>query len=271
MIKKEKNLGSIWEEIFTKDKVLYSRLFYTGGIFAAFLIFFAFLSFFLYFLAEETEPPKNVRITNISENSLTITWQTEKKTKGLVIYAPSETPKILRPIALLSLPSNQRVYDDFPNPSKYHSVTLKKLKPNSYYLYRISTGLRTYKIDNNNNLLPAIKTAPLKETILPPKPIYGQVKNRDGSPVKSTLVFLYLKKEISSLPQSTFLSTITNNNGYYLFDLTSLRKKDLSEISNFLPNEEIRIFTEGEDGQGETFFFAQEKITKVEDIYLENL
>lgn len=150
----------IFEEFFSFDKTLLERSFYLFGIFATLLVFLSLFTFFLYFLAESTEPPVLVKIENTTDSSITITWTTNQLTKGLVIYTPAKTPKILRPIALLSLPINNRVYDQNQTLSTFHSVTLTNLYPNTPYLYRISTGLHTYKIDANGKLLPAIKTAP---------------------------------------------------------------------------------------------------------------
>lgn len=146
------------EGIFTKEETVYSRSFYFFGTFALLLVFFSFLTFFLYFLNEPTQPPEDVLITDVTPTSVTITWKTEKETRGLVIYTPATTPKLLRPIALLSLPINNRVFEKPYAPTKYHKVTLEGLYPNTAYLYRISTGLHTYKIDTGGKLLPAIKT-----------------------------------------------------------------------------------------------------------------
>lgn len=260
---------NIFEGIFSCDKILYSRCFYFFGLLAWSVVILAFFSFFLYFLAEPTQPPEEVKITNITDQSVTITWKTTKKTKGLVTFTQATTPRLLRPVSLLSLPSNNRTSDQFNGLSNLHSVTLTKLSPNTPYLYRISTGLHTYKIDLDSKILPGVLTAPVLPNLATPNPLFGQVLENNGQvPAKNTLVYLSLINQKSQTRQSTLLSTITNNNGFYIFDFSNLRTTDLKTLPIYLPETQVLIEVDaGENGTGQAFVLPGENKT-VETIVL---
>lgn len=260
---------NIFEGIFSKDKILYSRCFYFFGLLAWSIVILAFFSFFLYFLAEPTQPPEEVKVTNITDQSVTITWKTTKKTKGLVTFTQATTPRLLRPVSLLSLPSNNRAFDQFSGLSNLHSVTLTKLSGNTPYLYRISTGLHTYKIDLDSKILPPVVTALVLPNLATPNPLFGQVLENNGqAPAKNTLVYLSLVNQNNQTRQSSLLSAITNNSGFYIFDLSNLRTTDLKTLPIYLPETQVLIEVEaGENGTGQAFVLPGENKT-VETITL---
>lgn len=165
---------------------------------------------FKYFTqASPLKTPKEIKLTNASENSLTVSWLTDDLTKGFVFYSLSDK-FIQKTLAL----------DDRPGQpsSKIHSVTLKNLQPGKTYYYIVGSDENTF---DNNGLpyqfpLPAIP--PL--TPLPPFAIKGKIV-KNSQPAKDILVYF-------SFQNSNPISTLTDINGNYLLNLNNTRSKDLN-------------------------------------------
>lgn len=104
------------------------------------------------------EIPKNIEITNIEDESLTISWQTTAKVPGFITFGANS-------------PNEQTTLDDRddtkPEPRNTHHVTLKKLTPQTIYQYKIFSGKYVSKqeqiatlstVSNFNNLNPVISS-----------------------------------------------------------------------------------------------------------------
>src|SRR5690242_19455533 len=76
--------------------------------------------------------PEEVTISNIADSSFTVSWMTSVKTKGLITYGTKE-------------PTGSTEIDDRSDTEGYtHHVTLKKLEPNTNYLFKIVSGSNSY-------------------------------------------------------------------------------------------------------------------------------
>lgn len=206
---------------FTLDTELKNRLFSAKKLilFIIFvpLVFAAIIIISLFF--EPSTKPEGVNLTNQSDKSVTVTWTTKKPTKGIILI--SENGKFpLSPIVA------DLIYKDddekgTPTVGRYltHSVTIGKLKPDTTYQYRIYQGLR-YVYEGE------FKTTTSLSDISTPNPVYGQILSAEDKPVAGALVFLRVASSINS--HSSVLSTLTNINGRWSIDLSSLRSSDLS-------------------------------------------
>ena len=83
--------------------------------------------------AQTTNKPENVQVTNITEQTATITWTTQKATQGLVSYGIS--------------PTNLTLIQPESAPAINHQVNLAGLLPGSNYFFVIKVGDETF--DNN--------------------------------------------------------------------------------------------------------------------------
>ena len=105
--------------------------------------------------------PSQIKITNLSDSGLTISWITDSATSGFVVYDKSTA-------------LNQTALDDRDQLSgqtgsfKNHYVTLKNLQPQTTYYYRLVSGSQTY----NQTAKPLeIITASLIQGSLPPSDV----------------------------------------------------------------------------------------------------
>lgn len=171
--------------------------------------------------ADPAVSPSQVEITNITQNSFTISWITSTPATGVVRYGEnSQTDFVARDIRD-NLTGELGQYQT-------HWVAVTGLNPNSSYSFKIISQGHVF----DNKLGPyMLKTAPL----LPDRDksvnqISGRVVKPDGSPADGALIYL------RSNGLST-LSTIVEPTGNWMIDQNLGRTLDLS---NYYPFNEIQ-------------------------------
>lgn len=175
--------------------------------------------------AGSSEEPQNVKITNLSDSSFTITYQTDAVTIGSVNYGQS---KELGNTQLEDLPKN------------VHSLTAEKLSPDTKYYLVVISGQNTF-LDNGVpfeiSTGPSISSPSAKsdlasatETI-----IKGKVIFPDGNVPNEALVYL-------STDNSQLMSTTITKNGEFNFSLKELRTDDFSSYFNINETAVFKIF-----------------------------
>jgi hypothetical protein len=155
--------------------------------------------------AKDETTPKNVRISNITDSSFSISWTTDYETKGFVKWGEKSTNSIV-PDTI-----------DPNNKTKNHYLTLENLVKNKNYYFIINSEGVDY---NSNGLAWQVQTG---ESISPPsnsKIIYGIILNPSGQPEKGMLVYV-------SAGGGSSLSTTTGEDGTWAIPLSLTRTKDL--------------------------------------------
>jgi len=156
--------------------------------------------------------PKEVKITNITENSFTISWITDAQVPGFVKYGTDEEIAFTAQDDRDQLSGNQGSFFT-------HHVTVKGLTPSTNYFFKISSG---GKLFDNNGQLYQVSTGP---TIQGPSResdvAYGTILKQDGSPAEGVIVYL-------TLTNASPLSTITRSSGNWVIPLNLARSTDLS-------------------------------------------
>ena len=168
--------------------------------------------------ASNSEEPQNVKITNLSDNSFSITYQTDTATTGSVSYGNS---KQLGNTQLEAL-----------DPKNIHSVTVEKLSPLTKYYLVIISGQNTFL--NNSSPFeistgPSISSPGAQQTA-----IKGKVVLPDGNPPNEALVYL-------SADNSQLLSTTVAKNGEFNFSLNGFRTNDLSSYFEFNEDTALKL------------------------------
>lgn len=177
-------------------------------------------------------PVELLKVTNITYNSATIFWRSQKKEVGWIIYGEEKNNL------------NQTRFDDRDlekqkNNYFNHYMTLDFLKENTKYFFKIanSKGL----LGNVGNI-PFELVTQLKFTLTTNvKPAFGRVLNKNGAPVTDGIVVL-------TMAGASPLSTLTKNTGEWLIPLYYLTKE--GEMGLFLPKPETAVTIEiiNEDG-----------------------
>ena len=171
--------------------------------------------------ASPEKTPKDVRITNVSDTSLTISWYTDAPTNGFVEWGESE--------------SLGKTAQDNLGSSYTHSLTLHNLTTSTNYFFKINSG----GIDFLNEGSPWQTTT--AQTLTLPQATFasGKIIDSDGQPVAQALVYVTIASNL------TQLSTITTSSGDWLVPISIARTTDLSEYAN-LENASIEIFVRKE-------------------------
>src|SRR3989344_2311346 len=203
--------------------------------------------------ASPSEIPTNIKITNISDSSFSITYATSGQVSGSVNFGNTDD-------------SDETVLDERDQLSeslrqyKTHIITPRNLIPSQKYNYSILSG--SEKILSEGALF-EVETGPkIDESPSSQKPIVGKVITEEGDPSSDTLVYF-------STEGSQQISTVTKEDGSYILPLNSLRDETLS--SHFeLDNENVikLLITDGEKTSNVTLTIGQ--INPVPSVILSN-
>ncbi len=162
--------------------------------------------------ASVTATPKDVRISNISDSSATITWLTEDLTTGFIIYGDSQN---------VNTSANESLDD-----AKYttHSVTITGLAPDTNYYFKINSEATVF----DNNGVPwqftTGKNLGAKQSSIP---ISGALISASGEPVGRAIIYIIVN--------GYTLSTLTSESGNFVLQLGAARSPDLSAYAQIEP------------------------------------
>ena len=162
--------------------------------------------------------PTAVTVTNITDTSFTLVWQTEEKANG----------------TLLAVDINGKKYSGFDERDatgqlgKYttHSVTIRSVTPATTYDVTIISNGKKYPMEGNKYQVTTYGTL----TTAPPNidPSYGKVVTNDGTPAEGAIVLL-------TLTNGQQLSTLVRSSGSWIIPLSTVRSFD---GTSYLPVEE---------------------------------
>lgn len=182
-------------------------------------------------LAGGSEAPKEIKITNLTENSFSVSWITENEVIGSVGYG---TDSSLGITALEDRVGTAK--------SRVHHVTLKPLQPATTYYFKITSGKGQYGTGTGAYV---VTTPALIGTPPPPQTVYGSLLNQDGSAFTDRGV-VYV-----SIPGGGEASTVINPaNGNWSVSISTIRTKDESSYVNLTNNTSLTLLVQA--GGGET-------------------
>ena len=176
--------------------------------------------------AGNSEEPQNVRITNLSDNSFTITYQTGSATNGSVNYGQK---KELGNVQLENIDKEKGSL----SPKNIHDITVGKLSPSTKYYLVIVSAQKTFL---NNGVPFEISTGPsISSPSASQAIIKGKIILPDGNTPNEALVYL-------SSENSQLLSTAVAKNGEFNFSLKRFRTDDLSSYVEINENTVLKLF-----------------------------
>lgn len=233
--------------IFSIPKPAFKKIFILYGFLFIFLILAIF--FALIWLIEPTVSPQNLRISNLTDSSATVSWTTpQKRTKGFVHYSTSSSFPLF---SFLPFPKTEKALDDTDRLTQkigrytLHHVALNSLQPNTRYYFKIYTGFHRYGQGS-------FTTGSTLKTLGSPQPVYGQATDDQKKPVVGALVYLALK---NGEKQSALLSTLTNKEGRWQLDLGNARSGDLKNAFPVTAQTQEELVVEaGTRGKGKIVF-----------------
>lgn len=166
--------------------------------------------------ASNSQKPQDIKITNISDKSFTVTYQTDESVTGTISYGKDKK------LGESEFEDVDKEKGSF-SPKKIHSISLKRLMPSTKYYLAIISGSDTFlndKVPFEVTTAPAIASGSAGQ-----KNIKGKIILPDGNAPSEALVYL-------NTDNSQLLSTTTAKDGKFSFSLEELRTDDLSSYFN---------------------------------------
>ena len=167
--------------------------------------------------AEGASSPKDIRVSNTTDTSVTISWVTEVESLGFVLWGSSESV-----IDNVEKESDQKSFT--------HSVTIDGLKAQTKYFYKINSDGTLF---DNQGISWQVTTGTAlglnKSSIL----VSGSVLTATGQTVKKSLVYANVG--------GYMFSTLSSDTGNYVFQLSNTRTSDLG---NYFPINESQTLIE---------------------------
>lgn len=174
--------------------------------------------------AGPSNSPKNIRITNVSDTSFTVSFLTDAAVLGSINF---DKDRNLGQTAL-----DEREQKSSLTPHTVHSISVKNLTPNTSYYFSITSGQDTFL---QNGAAFSITTGPNIASLSSlQKKVSGKVQLPDGDPPKEAIVYL-------TAGNSQAISTLTKEDGSYEIPLNLLRVSDLSSYVTLKENSIIKM------------------------------
>lgn len=188
--------------------------------------------------AGPTTNPQNIRVTNISDTSVTVSYTTEGYVLGTLNFGKD-----------ISL--GQRIIDekdtDQIKEHKIHSFFIKDLSPTTRYFFSITSGQESFL---NNGAPYEVVTGPTIKSKGNIGFIVGKVVAPDGKNPNEAEVFA-TSEGVSPLSASV------KKDGTYTIPLENLRKEDLSEYANLKGSAIIRLLVISDSGSSSVTITAK--------------
>lgn len=166
--------------------------------------------------ASNSQEPQNIKVTNASDQSFTITYQTDVLSTGSISYGQDKT------LGKSGLDDTDKKTGSFTS-KKVHSISVDKLTPDTKYYLTIISGSNTYL--NNGAPFEVLTGQNISSPSANQNAIKGKIVLPDGSAPLEALVYL-------SAENSQLLSSTTAKDGKFSFSLKNLRTNDLSSYFN---------------------------------------
>lgn len=187
----------------------------------------------VFFLTRATPPyaPEEIRITNVTDTSFSVSYVTKEAVVGSLSYGINSTGD---KFAL----DDRDQQSGNPMPYFMHHITVKNLKPNTTYYFTINSKDKSFL---NNDQPFTVKTLPtLKDNPTKQPPIVGSVFHQDGTKSNDVIVFLVTEN-------AQTLSVLTKQDGSFIIPLNALRTKDYTSYFTFTDSSVIKLLARGKE------------------------
>jgi hypothetical protein len=174
--------------------------------------------------------PKNVKITNVTDNSFTVSFLTDEQTSGFVKYGKDAND-------MKSQASDDR--DQLSGSvGKYplHHITVRGLDPAAAYYFTIGTGSSSAFDDGGKPF--TVTTAKRAGSPTAAKTIYGNISLENGSPADGSLVYV-------SLANVGEMSSLVKSSGTFAIPLSNARTADGSGYAPIQDSDQLTVTVQG--------------------------
>ena len=180
--------------------------------------------------ASPSTNPQNIRITNITDSSFTVSYSTDAQVIGSLNYGTG--PGL-----------GQTALDDRDQQTgslaihKVHSMTVRSLSPTTKYYFSITSGQD--KFLNNNVPFEVVTGGTVASPPSDEKPIIGRVVLPDGNSPNEAIIYI-------TSDNAQVISSLIKSDGTYLIPLNSVRGTDLSSYLDFSKVNNLKMLVYGD-------------------------
>lgn len=175
--------------------------------------------------------PKNIRVTNVTDSTFTISFLTDAATKGFVKYGETAGE-----LSRESADDRVQLSANSDLSFTLHHITVRGLQAERTYHYVLGSGGALF---DQEGVPFTVTTAKAGGTPSAAKTINGVVLNENGSPAVNSVVYVTLPGagEMSAL--------IRNQSGNWAVPLSDARKTDGSEFATIAETDSLSLFIQG--------------------------
>lgn len=168
--------------------------------------------------------PNDVRITNITDTSFTVSFYTNKDSLSGLNWGTKSTSE------------NFKLSGDTVS-KKLHYITVADLDPNSTYFFSINSGGQEF---NNNGIPWTVTTSSIAPQESTTKIISGRVFTKNNQPAESSIVYL-------KIGGASPISTHVSKSGTFVIPLHNIRDQTLSKFQTLSEETLINIVVQAGD------------------------
>lgn len=176
--------------------------------------------------------PQNIILSNITDTSTVISWQTNSEAASFVTFGQNN-------------PGEQTALDDEdnqtgskPQPRLIHYVTLKNLLPKTNYQFKIISGKISSDVEKFQTAQPLTNQISFS-------PIIGAALD-GNNPLEKGVAYL-------SIPETVIQSAPIKTGGNFLIPLSQIRKTDLTEYQ-LAENTVVKLTIRSDKGEANILF-----------------
>jgi hypothetical protein len=184
---------------------------------SAFMLLVVVSCYLVFYVADNGGGVSNIKLTNLTSNSVTVTWVTASPAISKVYLSNSDSwPVLTERIGKQSYYDDRDteqnhegkfvLKDDAPKEYLTHHVTLRDLNPETAYFFKVGGGVRLFSADDDS-----FKTSKVTETVSVPDPVYGRIAGMNNLEPTDGLVSYHIfvldgEQEVASGVFSTTVS-----------------------------------------------------------------
>lgn len=174
--------------------------------------------------------PKNIKITNVTDNSFSVSFLTDESTAGFLKYGDKSN-------SLDNQVGDERdQISGSVQPYNMHHLTVRGLQPSTIYYFTLGTGSNSSFTNDGEPF--QVRTAQQAGAQPAAKTIYGSVTTETGAPAEGAVV--YVKH-----PSAGELSSLVKSSGSWAVYLSNARTPDGSDFAQTSDEDTLLVTVQG--------------------------
>lgn len=174
--------------------------------------------------------PQNIKVTNITDRSFTISFITDTETGAYIKYG-SKSDQITARAS-----DDREQTSGVPQNSTTHHITLRGLNPSTTYYFLIGTGTSSVYSDNGKPY--EVTTGPTLGGAPEAVTAYGNVDTEAGRPATDSIVYM-------TTTNGAALSALVKTSGSWAIPLSTARTSDLKAYLNPEAGTPVSVLVQG--------------------------